>query len=249
MRENQGGDIMEEQKIMQESAIEEVEGKENIEEDGRKYQKHYILSEEELRKFAIMAAQEGTEKGIAAYKKEQEEEKVKYAEMVKNSAKTLIIHYRRLKKMKDTSVHDTDTVTDPTLAEIFERMLGQVRKEEFVLTSTNKNRIITGMIMNHVDVQLDNYRKECDKSMIPEINRRYRIVEMLYLREKPMKIDEVADVEMIDKSNVYRTLEKAYEDLAVLFFGVEGLKVTDIKQNRRKTKAANAKKSHLKHEL
>lgn len=236
---------MEEQKIKQDSVMEEAKAEGIAGAEEKEQKKHFIISEEELRNIAIIAAQEGAEKGVAAYKKEQEAAKLEYAEMVKNSAKTLIIHYRRLKKMKDTSVHDTETVTDPTLAEIFERMLNQVRKEEFNLTSTNKNRIITGMIMNHVDVQLDNYRKECDKSRVPEISRRYRVVEMLYLREKPMKIDEVADAEMIDKSNVYRTLEKAYEDLAVLFFGVEGLKVADIKQNRRKTKKSSAKKSHL----
>ena len=235
---------MEEREIMQEGVS--VAVPEGLAQEEKKPQpRQFLISEEELKQIAIIAAQEGAEKGVAAYKKEQEAAKKEYAEMVKNSAKTLIIHYRRLKKMKDTSVCDADTVTDPTLAEIFDKILDQVRKEEFNLTFTNKNRIITGMIMNHVDVQLENYKKECAKSRVPEIARRYRVVEMLYLREKPMKVDEVADAEMIDKSNVYRTLEKAYEDLAVLFFGVEGLKVAEIKQKKPRSKKTGAKKSHL----
>lgn len=70
--------------------------------------------------------------------------------------------------MKNTSVTGTDTVTDPTLKEILDGILEQVRKEEFNLTSTNKNRIVTGMLLNHVDVQLENYKKECRKSKMDD---------------------------------------------------------------------------------
>lgn len=233
---------MEKNEIMQENAV--LAQTETLAEE-ETAQKKFVLSEEELNQIAIIAAHEGAEKGVAAYKKEQEAAKVEYAERVKNSAKTLIIHYRRLKKMKDTSVCDTDTVTDPTLAEIFDNILDQVRRDEFNLTSTNRNRIITGMMMNHVDVQLENYRKECEKSKVPEVERRYRVVEMMFLQEQAMRADEVAEVEMIDKSSVYRTLEKAYEDLAVLFFGIEGVKISEIKKKKRASKKDSAKKMHL----
>ena len=146
--------------------------------------------------------------------------------------------------MKDTSVYDTDTVTEPTLAEIFDYILGEVRADEFEMTSIRKNAIVTGMIMNHVDVQLENYRKECESSDVPEIKRRYRVVEMMFLREKGLKADEVAERENIDKSNVYRTLEKAYDDLASLFFGIEGIKIAEWRRKKRSDKKERAKKSH-----
>lgn len=227
---------MDKEELKQEVALATAED----EKKGSEEQRYITLTEEELKRIAAIAAQEGA----AAYKREQEATKQERAEKVRNSAKTLIIHYRRLKKMKDTSVYDTETVTDPTLAEIFGGMLGQIRREEFNLTSTNKNRIITGMLMNHVDVQLENYRKECDKSKIPDIARRYRVVEMMYLRAKPLRADEVAEIEVIDKSNVYRTLEKAYDDLAVLFFGVEGMQAIETGRKKRAEKRSRAKKAH-----
>lgn len=199
--------------------------------------KKYVVTESELSMIAEVAA----EKAISIYKKEQEEMVQQQAEKCRNSAKMLVMHYKRLKKMKDTSVYDTNTVTDTTLAEIFNSMLGKIRTDEFDLTSTNKNRIITGMLMNHVDVQLDNYRRECESSSEPEFGRRYRIVAAIYLQENALSVDAVAENECIDKSNVYRTLEKAYDDLAVLFFGVDGAKMVEFKQRQMKEKRNRTK--------
>ena len=153
------------------------------------------------------------------------------------------------------SVTGTDTVTDPTLKEILDGILEQVRKEEFNLTSTNKNRIVTGMLLNHVDVQLENYKKECRKSKIQDIQRRYRVVERMFLQAEPVRAEDVAEEEQIDKSTVYRTLEKAYDDLAVLFFGIEGVKSIEVNRKTKKSgkktmrnadtrNLANAKKAH-----
>jgi hypothetical protein len=198
--------------------------------------KFVVLTEDEISKMMKKAAREGAKEGIAAYESKQAIVMAERTEKVRNSAKTLIQHYRKLKKMKDTSVYDPDTVTDLTLAGIFDYILDECRKEEFELTSTKKNMLITGMLLNHVDTQLENYKKECEQSKIPDIERRYRVVEMMFLNEEPMKPDDVAEVENIDKSNVYRTLEKAYDDLTALFFGVEGLDVAEYRRKKRAEK-------------
>ena len=67
--------------------------------------------------------------------------------------------------------------------------------------------------------------------------------------------EDVAEEEQIDKSTVYRTLEKAYDDLAVLFFGIEGVKSIEVNRKTKKSgkktmrnadtrNLANAKKAH-----
>ena len=191
-----------------------------------------VLSQEDIQQIAILAAKEG----VAAYKKEQEIWLSERTEKVRNSAKMLLQHYRKLKRMKDTSIYDIDTITDPTLSEIFEQILDECRRGEFHLSSIKKNRLITGIILNHVDVQLENYKKECSRSNIPDIQRRYRIVKRIYLDETPMKPEEVAEEENIEKTSVYRTLEKAYDDLTALFFGVEGLDVATYRKKKRMEK-------------
>jgi hypothetical protein len=202
--------------------------------------KVYIITESELTMIAEIASKEA----ISAYKREQEKYNCQQLEKCRNSAKMLIVHYKRLKRMKDTSVYDSSTVTDMTLAQIFNSMLGRIRMNEFELTSTNRNRIITGMLMNHVDVQLDNYKKECDKSNEQDFKRRYRIVEMMYLLEESISAEKVADIECIDKSSVYRTLERAYDDLAVLFFGIDGAKMVEWKKMELKAKRELTKRKN-----
>ncbi len=191
-----------------------------------------VLSQEDIQQIAILAAKEG----VAAYKKEQEVRLSERTEKVRNSAKMLLQHYRKLKRMEDTSIYDIDTITDPTLSEIFEHILDECRRGEFHLSSIKKNRLITGIILNHVDVQLENYKKECSRSNIPDIQRRYRIVKRMYLDETPIKAEEVAEEENIEKTSVYRTLEKAYDDLTALFFGVEGLDVATYRKKKRMEK-------------
>lgn len=195
--------------------------------------KYILITEEDFDRKLKAAGRAGAKEGVAAYRREQEESQEEMAEKVKNSAKTIIIHYRQLKKMRKTSVCDADTVTDPTLKEILEGIAGRVRRDEFNLTSTSRNKIVTGMLMNHVDVQLENYKRECRKSKVPDIGRRYTVVEMMFLREEPLKAEEVAEEMSIDKSSVYRTLEKAYDDLAVLFFGIEGIMGIEIRRKKR----------------
>lgn len=213
----------------------EIQGELNVAEQGAR---SVILSHEEIAQMMKKAAREGAKEGIAAYESRQETIMAERTEKVRNSAKTLVQHYRKLKKMKDTSVYDPDTVTDLTLAGIFDYILDECRKDEFELTSTKKNMLITGMLLNHVDTQLDNYRRECEQSKIPDVGRRYRVIEMMYLQEEPMKPDEVAEVENIEKTSVYRTLEKAYDDLTALFFGVEGLDVAEYRKKKRAEKQA-----------
>ena len=189
---------------------------------------YVILSEDDIAKMMKKAAREGAKEGIAAYEKKQETIMAERTEKVRNSAKILIQHYRELKRMKDSSVYDPETITDITLSEILDNILAECRRDEFELSSTKRNMIITGMLLNHVDVQLENYRKECEQSKIPDIQRRYRIIKMMFLEEESLHLDEVAKKENID-------------NLTALFFGIEGLDVAEYRKKKRMEKQAKKK--------
>ena len=100
--------------------------------------------------------------------------------------------------------------------------------------------------MNHVDVKLEEYKKECRRSRIIDVQRRYRVIEMLYIREDRMSVEEVAEAEECDKSTIYRTLEKAYDDLTVLMFGIDGVITMGMKRQARKNKGKNGAKCEEK---
>ena len=66
--------------------------------------KYIFLTEEELERLIKAAGREGAKKGVEAYERRKEKDKEELADKVKNSAKTIIIHYRQLKKMKNKIV-------------------------------------------------------------------------------------------------------------------------------------------------
>lgn len=81
-------------------AVEEI-AKENMPQAEGEGQgvKYISLTEEELEKLIKAAGREGAKKGVEAYERRKEKDKEELADKVKNSAKTIIIHYRQLKKM------------------------------------------------------------------------------------------------------------------------------------------------------
>ena len=94
-----------------------------------KVEKRYVvISEEDLDNLIRNAGREGAKKGVEAYEKRKEKEREELADKLRNSAKDVIINYRRLKGLKNTSVCDVDSVTDPTLKEILEGLPGEYGK-------------------------------------------------------------------------------------------------------------------------
>ncbi len=207
--------------------------------------KLYVFEESEFQSILEIVSGVAAERAIEVFHIEKEKEYEERVKKCRNSAKLLIVNYKRLKKMEFTSVYDADTVTNETLEQLFDSLLGRVKLADFDLTSTDINRIKTGMLMNHVDVQIENYKHECELSKNNDFARRYRIIEMMYLREDALSAEEAAEIELIDKSNVYRTLEKAYDDLAVLFFGIDGATMVEYSKKKRNEERRKKKRSSL----
>lgn len=195
---------------------------------GRSVQR-FVIDEDQLKEIYATAATAGAKVFVEEHKKAERERQSK----VLNSAKTLVINYRRFKKMCEKSVYDKDTTNQIDLKEILELMSGSFRNTDFEIASIKQRVVRTKMIMDHVDTMLGVYKKQCEAAVDPEEARRYRVIEALYLKPKPAKIQEVADAEAITVSTIYRDCEKAYRKLAVLFFGIDGAFLQQVGGNRK----------------
>lgn len=162
--------------------------------------------------------------GVQAYKEEHIRAEKERQSRVLNSAKTLVVNYRRFKKMCEMSVYDKNTTNEIDLKEVLELMSGKFRNTDFEVLSIKEKVVRTKMIMDHVDTMLQVYRKQCAESAEPEESRRYRVIDALYLSDEPMTAVDIAEEEGIDISTVYRDCNKAYRKLAVLFFGIDGVR-------------------------
>lgn len=180
----------------------------------------YVIDEAQLEKICQTAANEG----VKAYREEHEKAEKERQSRVLNSAKILVKNYRRFKKMCESSVYDSETVNEESLSEILELMSGKFRCKEFEVMSIKDKVVRTRMIMDHVDTMLKVYESQCNTSAEPEDARQFRIIKGLYLDEKPLSAQDLSEIEAITISTVYRDAKKAFRNLAILFFGIDGVR-------------------------
>ncbi len=141
--------------------------------------------------------------------------------------KLLIRKYRQLNAYYENAVYDEEAATevDEDLEEILSIFGQKCRDDEKHLTSDSIRRsyLVSRIIMAHVNKMLEVYEAMCQRSNRPEESRRWRVLHDLYLKEEPSTAEQIASREKIDRRTVYKDIDACLSDLAVLFFGVDGL--------------------------
>lgn len=174
-----------------------------------------------------------SETAVESYRKELERQQEQDGKArrerhhrVVNSAKMLLKNYRRFKKMTVSSVYGKDTSTNETLVELLELMQGIYRSGELEIVSIKDRVARTELMIEHIDAMLEVYKKDCNRS--PEGQRRYRVIYWMYLSEDESKTaEDIAEMENVVVRTVFRDIKTAYEELAVLFFGIDGVRFSE----------------------
>lgn len=174
-----------------------------------------------------------SETAVESYRKELERQQEQDGKArrerhhrVVNSAKMLLKNYRRFKKMTVSSVYGKDTSTNETLVELLELMQGIYRSGELEVVSIKDRVARTELMIEHIDAMLEVYKKDCNRS--PEGQRRYRVIYWMYLSEGESKTaEDIAEMENVVVRTVFRDIKTAYEELAVLFFGIDGVRFSE----------------------
>lgn len=174
-----------------------------------------------------------SETAVESYRKELERQQEQDCKArrerhhrVVNSAKMLLKNYRRFKKMTVSGVYGKDTSTNETLVELLELMQGIYRSGELEVVSIKDRVARTELMIEHIDAMLEVYKKDCNRS--PEGQRRYRVIYWMYLSEDESKTaEDIAEMENVVVRTVFRDIKTAYEELAVLFFGIDGVRFSE----------------------
>lgn len=174
-----------------------------------------------------------SETAVESYRKELERQQEQDGKArrerhhrVVNSAKMLLKNYRRFKKMTVSSVYGKDTSTNETLVELLELMQGIYRSGELEVVSIKDRVARTELMIEHIDAMLEVYKKDCNRS--PEGQRRYMVIYWMYLSDDESKTaEDIAEMENVVVRTVFRDIKTAYEELAVLFFGIDGVRFSE----------------------
>lgn len=136
------------------------------------------------------------------------------------NTKLLLRNYRNFVDYNENAIYETAQLCGDDDAKLLE-MIGLDTSETRRVESIRSNVVRTRMIMEHIQEMLEVYKKRCGNSKKPEVNRRWRVLEALYLSEESKEPHEIAELEHISISQVYQDVNNATEDLSKLFFGLQ----------------------------
>ena len=140
------------------------------------------------------------------------------------NVKLVLRRFREIEEHVNKAVHSAlQAEEDLTLQDLLELMGGGSR-DSFRIESIRESAAKSRLLVTHMHKMIEAYKEACERSEKDEEKRRYRVLYKTYISPEPKTADEIAQEEYVDKSTIYRDIDAAADKLAVLFFGVYGLK-------------------------
>ncbi|WP_150284148.1 hypothetical protein [Rummeliibacillus sp. TYF-LIM-RU47] len=171
------------------------------------------LTEKQLEIVARTAAAVAVEKYQA---EQQEREKHKHDRRLRN-VKLLLRNYRSF------AAHSADIKLD--IVELDEKLeLDDLDTDEFAIMSIKKSKKKTLAMVKFINKTLEIYKLMCEESGNADDIRKYEIIYHMYISDEKKTVAEISKCQFTKERTVYRIAQKAYEDLTVLVFGVDGLR-------------------------
>lgn len=183
--------------------------------------KTYNISERELKEMMRRAS----EAGIAAYKNEHEETTRRKAGRLLYRTKTLLERYTQLNEYAQNSVYTLERAEEVNegIADLEVLTKFGIFDDDKTLHNLKRSVVTVNMVMAHVNIMLEVYRKECESSASKVKQRQYRVIEYLYLCENKLNTKEIAELEGEDVRTIQNDAKQAREDLTALIFGLDGV--------------------------
>ncbi len=168
-----------------------------------------------------IAAQAGAAQAIQEYKKlTNETEKFRRDKRYHNT-KLLLKHYRDFREHVKNSVYSDDQIDRSRDADDWLDLMETVADDEIYINSIKRTRRRTEIIVAHIDTMMDFYKAQGEKDL-PKASR-CKVIRGIYV--DGMTFSETAEKMHISESQVYRLERHGIEDLSVLLFGIDGLKI------------------------
>ncbi len=170
-----------------------------------------------------LAAETGAKAAMEAMEKQKRRvTKSRYDRRLRNT-KLLLKNYQMFKEHTKNAVFET-TRLDENAIDILDEVYENTGNDNLYVESIKRSVTRTSIILTHIRDMLRLYEAYCTNSTKIEDQRRYRVIESLYITDTPMTIKEVAMQECIDDRTVYKDIDAACEKLSALIFGIDGIK-------------------------
>lgn len=171
------------------------------------------ITEKQLKLITEVASREA----VKAHQEYMEKnERVKHDRRLRN-VKLLLKNYRSFKKHCENVELDIERI-NARIAFV------TIDSDEFKLESIRRSKEKTLVMVKYTEKMMEVYKVISENSDDQDELRRYQTVNSLYFTPDKKTVKEVSKCQNVAERTVYRDIEKACEDLAVLLFGIDGVR-------------------------
>nr|DAY63188.1 MAG TPA: hypothetical protein [Caudoviricetes sp.] len=167
----------------------------------------------------------GIKKGIEQAKNEERlREKITYDTRIKNT-RLLLKNYRSFVKACKQATFTEKELETATVEEVLDKLFCQSYDEVTVVQSILTSKKRTEIILTHIERIINFYIFESEQSKNDEKIRKAHILNDLYVegKNKP-KINAMSEKYHISERQIRRDANSAIEEIAVLMFGIDGIR-------------------------
>lgn len=167
-----------------------------------------------------IAAEIGAKAAMDRLDKERAREKEERTDHRLHNTRLLLKNYRLFKKHAENAVYEVGQLDESVydILDLMERNTGNVFVDS-IKTSVAR----TSTLVQHIDAMLGIYKTYCISSRKPEDVRRWRVIQAKYVDECEKSNAEIADQECVSDRTIDRDTALAHDQLAALFFGIDGI--------------------------
>ena len=171
------------------------------------------------------AVEKGIEKGIERARNEERlREKITYDTRIKNT-RLLLKNYRNFVKACKQATFTEKELETATVEEVLDKLFCQSYDEVTVVQSILTSKKRTEIILTHIERIINFYLFEADQSKNDEKWRKAHILNDLYVEGKyKPKISVMSEKYHISERQIRRDANSAIEEIAVLMFGIDGIR-------------------------
>ena len=183
------------------------------------------LTREELEALATEAALKGAAMVMDSMAKTQEEKLLKMRKRRLHNTRLLLRNYVMMKENCEEAVYRR-TAAKSDFDFFQELMSDRDRSDEMIIASIRESSERTALILSHIDKMIAVYKDYCSRSGDRE-RRQYRVMKSVYLLKSKKTVRELAEEFSVTDRTIQKDREIAEERLSVLFFGIDGLRISD----------------------
>lgn len=140
------------------------------------------------------------------------------------NTKLLLRNYNNFKVHCNNAIYASEQIKELNAIDILDE-LDNIDDETLYINSIKKTHIRTYIIVQHINKMIEFYKYKSETDSDENAIRRYNATELFYMSDNRKTYEEISETLNVSERTIFRDIKQAVEELSVLIFGVDGIKL------------------------